>query len=219
MKFDLLDNGIDSLKAAGEILLDFYQDHEFERHQIKDAVFHLMHSVEIISKYILMEKNEQLIFSDVQEYLKAKETIGIHGFSNIFEANPDIKTINLKSALMRLKNNTKFPIEDKLITSINQIRVFRNQLMHYTVNLDDDEFLELVNILRQTYEQILKLFGENVKSFKEKFESVIREDPITEYEEYMERLGDLGLMAAEAAREDAYAEYMEQLMENDIHNK
>lgn len=218
MKFNLLDNGIDSLKATGEILLDFYHDHEFERHQIKDAVFHFMHSVEIIIKYMLVQKDEKLIFSNQREYFEAKKKLASEGFANVFEANPDIQTINVKSALKRLKNNTNYSIEDKLIVSIDEIRMFRNQLMHYTVNLDENEFQEFVNLLRRTNQEVLLFFEKNITSFKERFSVVTREDQISEYEEYMERLGDLGIMAAEAAREDAYAEYMEQLMETE-HNK
>ncbi|OIK08628.1 hypothetical protein BIV60_25815 [Bacillus sp. MUM 116] len=206
MQFDLLDNGIDSLKASGDILLDYYLDYEFERHQIKDAVFHFMHGVEIVSKYLLSQKNEELLFKKLIEYQEAKKKMEDNNLSSVFDANPEIRTIDVMTALKRLDSQTKVKIDGELYDSLDQIRLFRNQLTHYTVNLDDGEFVSLVTLIRRTFEQILTLFEKNIPQFKNRFKELAREEPVTEYDEYLDRLETLALMAYEDARLDYEAD-------------
>ncbi|MEH7085141.1 hypothetical protein V7139_20700 [Neobacillus drentensis] len=202
MQFNLLDNGIDSLKASGDILLDFYLDYEFERHQIKDAVFHLMHGVEIVSKYLLSQKNEELLFKKLIEYQEARKKMEDDNLFSVFDANPEIRTIDGMTALKRLDSQTRVKIDDELYDSLNQIRLFRNQLTHYTVNLDDGEFVSLVTLIRRTFEKIIILFEKNIPQFKNRFKELAREEPVTEYDEYLDRLETLSLMAHEDARLD-----------------
>ncbi|TDL72084.1 hypothetical protein E2R56_16720 [Rhodococcus qingshengii] len=128
MQFNLLDNGIDSLKASGDILLDYYLDYEFERHQIKDAVFHFMHGVEIVSKYLLSQKNEELLFKKLIEYQEAKKKMEDNNLFSVFDANPEIRTIDIMTALKRLDSQTRVKIDKELYDSLDQIRLFRNQL-------------------------------------------------------------------------------------------
>jgi uncharacterized protein YutE (UPF0331/DUF86 family) len=199
MQFNLLDNGIDSLKASGDILLDYYLDYEFERHQIKDAVFHFMHGVEIVSKYLLSQKNEELLFKKLIEYQEAKKKMEDNNLFSVFDANPEIRTIDIMTALKRLDSQTRVKIDKELYDSLDQIRLFRNQLTHYTVNLDDGEFVSLVTLIRRTFEKILILFEKNIPQFKKRFKELAREEPVTEYDEYLDRLETLALMAHEDA--------------------
>ncbi|MGG1680023.1 hypothetical protein ACIFOT_30535 [Neobacillus sp. NRS-1170] len=206
MQFNLLDNGIDSLKASGDILLDYYLDYEFERHQIKDAVFHFMHGVEIVSKYLLSQKNEELLFKKLIEYQEAKNKMDDNNLFSVFDANPEIRTIDIMTALKRLDSQTRVKIDKELYDSLDQIRLFRNQLTHYTVNLDDGEFVSLVTLIRRTFEKILILFEKNIPQFKKRFKELAREEPVTEYDEYLDRLETLALMAHEDARLDYEAD-------------
>jgi uncharacterized protein YutE (UPF0331/DUF86 family) len=206
MQFNLLDNGIDSLKASGDILLDYYLDYEFERHQIKDAVFHFMHGVEIVSKYLLSQKNEELLFKKLIEYQEAKKKMEDNNLFSVFDANPEIRTIDIMTALKRLDSQTRVKIDKELYDSLDQIRLFRNQLTHYTVNLDDGEFVSLVTLIRRTFEKILILFEKNIPQFKKRFKELAREEPVTEYDEYLDRLETLALMAHEDARLDYEAD-------------
>jgi hypothetical protein len=218
MQFSLLENGIDSLKAAGDILLEYYKDYEFREYQIKDAIFHFMHGVEIITKYLLQEKDEKLLFQNLEEYNEAKRKMEEQKLNSIFDANPDIRTIDIMNALKRLNSQLNKKIDQDFINSIRELKSFRNQLMHYTVCLNDEEFIELVTLLRRTFERSLFLFKELIPFFEDKFNKVNREEPVTEYQQYMDELETAALMAYEDARLDAYAEMMEQLMENEIQN-
>lgn len=209
MQFKLLDNGIDSLKATGDILLDYYLDYEFERHQIKDAIFHFMHGVEIITKYLLQEKNEELLFSKLKEYQEAKKKMEENKLDSVFEANREIKTIDVMTAIKRLDSQTRIKIDNDLYNSLDEIRIFRNQLTHYTVNIDDDEFVTLVTLLRRTFEKTLLLFEKSIPDFKNHFSEIQREDPITEYDEYLDKLEDSAMMAHEDARLDYDADMMD----------
>jgi hypothetical protein len=213
MQFNLLDNGIDSLKASGDILLDFYLDYEFERHQIKDAVFHFMHGVEIVSKYLLSQKNEELLFKKLIEYQEARKKMEDDNLFSVFDANPEIRTIDVMTALKRLNSQTRVKIDDELYDSLDQIRLFRNQLTHYTVNLEDGEFVSLVTLIRRTFEKILILFEKNIPQFKNRFKELAREEPVTEYDEYLDRLETLSLMAHEDARLDYDAD-MDDILES-----
>jgi len=217
MQFGLLENGIDSLKVAGDILLEYYQDHEFKNHQIKDAVFSFMHGVEILAKYIIKSENEELIFENKKEYRLAKKNIKDPNTENVFDINPDLNTISISKALKLLKNE-KWKLNEKLYGDLTLIKLFRNQLMHYTVDLDEDSFYDFVHLLRMTYHETITFFNENIPEFKDTFDKIVRENGITEYEKYLEEMEVQALMAAEDARLDAYVEMMEQLMENEIQN-
>ncbi|MGE7185299.1 hypothetical protein ACQKKK_15205 [Peribacillus sp. NPDC006672] len=202
MRFDLLDNGIDSLKAVGDILKDYYYDNEFEGYQIKDAVFHFMHGVEINMKYLLQEKDEKLIFTNERQYYEAKSQMEKEKLKSVFEANPEIKTIDVMTALKRLTNNTKIKVSKELNDSIDAIRLFRNHLMHYTVNLNDEEFAAHVNLLRNTFEKVLNLFKENIPVFDGKFNNIDREEPETEYDRNSDALADRAMDDYENGRND-----------------
>lgn len=217
MQFGLLENGIDSLKVAGDILLKYYQDHKFQKHQIKDAVFSFMHGVEILAKYIIKSENEEMIFENKKEYRLAKEKIKDPNTENVFNINPDLNTISVTKALNLLKNG-KWKLNEKLYGDLTIIKSFRNQLMHYTVDLDEDCFYEFVHLLRTTYHETITFFSKNIPEFKDTFDKIVRENGLTEYEKYLEEMEIQALMSAEDARHDANAEMMEQLMENEIQN-
>ncbi|WP_026702849.1 hypothetical protein [Salibacterium aidingense] len=216
MRFSLIENGIDSLKVAGDILLNYYQDYEFENHQIKDALFSFVHGVEVLAKYVIREENEENIFSNKAEYSSAKQRMEEENADNIMEINPSIHTINLQKALNFLKDG-KWEMSLELYDKLVEMKYFRNQLMHFTVELDEDSFLEFIRDLRITFEKSVEFFDNNISEFKEAFDRAVREVGLTEYETYLDELESRALMAEEEARLDAEAEYYESLEEYHKH--
>jgi len=214
MQFDLLDNGIDSLKATGDILLEHYLDYEFKRHQIKDALFHFVHGVEVLSKYLLKNDSESRIFKDHKKYREALKKMRKESLSSVFEANPYLETITLSSALNKLKYDKSLTMDELLWDSLNQLRLFRNEMMHYTVELDDDEFHVFVMEFRRTYNKTFFYFEKHIPNFKDKVNSVEREEGFTEYDKYLDQMEVMGMMAYETQLLDAEVDYYEALEEN-----
>jgi len=192
MQFDLLGNGIDSLKAAGDILMGPDYNDEFLPYQIKDALFHFSHGVEILSKYILKNDSEVRIYCDYQAYREAVKEQKACKLDSIFEADPNLKIIGLATALSKLKADRKYPLGEDLWDSLDEIRSFRNVMMHYSVTLDEEEFYFFANDFRLTFAKTFYYFNEHISTFQEKIDSILREEGLVEYQVYIERIANLG---------------------------
>lgn len=191
MKFDLLENGIDSLKAAGDILIkpDYY--YEFKPFQLKDALFHFSHGVEILGKYLLKSNSEVRIFVNPTAYRDAIRKRKRKGLKSIYDADPGLETIGFNSTLYRLKTDRNFPLDNKLWKSLDEIRRFRNEMMHYSLELDEEEFLFFASEFRLTFAEVFAYFNKHISSFEEKMDSILRKDGLVEYQEYVNRIDDL----------------------------
>jgi len=182
MKFTLLDNGADSLKGAYESLEKFNNQYEGTDHNLKDTVIFLNHGLEILFKLILKQSSPALMFSDIKAYQKAKEEMRKKGVANVFEINATLHTVTLEEALKRVELLCDIDIPDSLKGAIFYINKIRNQLMHYEVELDDEQLNELVQKIKFCYEESVEFLGIHIDNLEEKIEESRFEYSREEYE-------------------------------------
>ncbi len=214
MQFDLLGNGIDSLKAAGDILMGPDYNEEFQPYQVKDALFHFSHGVEILSKYLLKTDKEIRIYCDYKAYNIAFKKQRSCKFDSIFEADPNLEIIGLATALSKLKNDPKYPLGEKLWRSLDEIRLLRNAMMHYTITLDEEKFYFFTNEFRQTFAETFYYFDKHILAFKGKIDIVLRKEGLIDYQEYLKRIDNLRLEIQRELYFEVQADMMEALENN-----
>lgn len=195
MQFNLMQNGIDSLRQATVVLDENYLDYEFESFQLKDALFHFVHGTEILSKIIVGKDNEENIFINKTQYRNAKAMLG-EKYKNVFEVDPRLKTISAETAVKSLRNQVD--MNDKLKNKVIDLIRKRNQLMHFTIEFNEEEKILFTKDLKFCLNQMFILFSKHIPDFKNEFEELERNYPYTEYD----RWEDKAIAAAEARHED-----------------
>lgn len=185
IKMDLLSNGVDSLKSA-HITMDKLPDLEQGiEHILKDAVLSLNHGIEILFKYILKKNEEYLIFSDIEKFMSAKKKAIQDNKENVFEVNPNLRTITLMESIDRLKYLCDYAISEDLELTLIYLNKIRNQFMHYEINLSEEEMFELHRKLQLGYELSIDFFIVHIENFSEEFAFARYEISVDDYQDMM----------------------------------
>lgn len=208
MKYNLLDNGADSLKGAFESLQKFDNLHEGTDHNLKDAVIFLNHGLEILFKLLLKKSSPALMFSDIKNYQKAKESMKKKNSRNVFEVDSSLRTVTLEEALKRVELLCDIEIPDSLKGAIYYINKIRNQLMHYEVELGDEELQELISKLKVCYEESVEFLAIHIENLEERIDESRFEYTREDYET------DMGEWYAEMRAEEDRIAYMEDAYED-----
>ncbi|PFE50771.1 hypothetical protein CN317_00940 [Bacillus cereus] len=187
MKFTLLDNGSDSLKQSYSSLERFDNLYQGTDHSLKDAVIFLNHGLEILLKLILKNHSPALMFSDLKSYQKAKEEMKKKNLKNVFEAGLKLHTVPLEEALKRVEFLCDIEIPETLKAAIFHINKIRNELMHYSIDLNEEELEELVNKLKYCYEESVDFLEKHIENLKDRINTARFELTIDEYEEIMQQ--------------------------------
>ncbi|MEK4509478.1 hypothetical protein [Paenibacillus sp. FSL K6-2524] len=199
IKMNLLENGVDSLKSAYMIMEEIPNLQSGIDHKLKDAVFSLNHGIEILLKLILKDKNEYLIFSDLDKYMLAKRKMIVEGETNVFEVNSKLKTVSLIESISRIKYLCNLTIEPKLEASIEYLNKIRNEFMHYEIKLEDEEMLKLLDKLRVGYELSIQFFGLHIEDLEAKIAEARYQVTV---DDYMSDMAETyGMMRYEEERE------------------
>src|SRR5699024_2452570 len=193
MDFNLLENGIDSIKQANFNIDKNYLSHEFESFQLKDGLFNFVHGTEILSKLIISNHSEENIFTDKDKYFKAKKNAEISGKS-IFDEEPRLRTITVRDALSILKSD--FEMSKSLYEQTYILVGKRDALMHYTVKLHDKK--QFADQLRMCIDLMVEYFEGQITEFESVYKRLERNYPYTEYDRYE----DATIEAAEARYKD-----------------
>jgi len=156
MKYGLLENGVDSLKSAYNSIDKISYLVEGVEHNIKDAVLSLNHAIEILFKLMLKREKEYQIFSD---YMNAKKQMMEEGKSNVFEVNSVLKTVTLNESIKRLQLLCDIDLPEIFIAGIDSFNKTRNKLMHYELELSEEQVNETIRDLKGLYEEAVKFFG------------------------------------------------------------
>lgn len=143
MKYSLLKNGTDSLKVVFKNSENYYLSRFQKDYLLKDSIIFLNHGIEILFKYILREKNPAFMFSNLEKYMFAAEKMKKLNASNIFEIDPNLKTVTLMEALRRIEYLCYIHVPEDLKGITTYFNKFRNQIMHYGIDLNEDEVREL----------------------------------------------------------------------------
>lgn len=202
MKLTLLDNGIDSVKAAYNVLVDIEFNVDEVEHRVKDAVIFLNHANEILFKLLIKQScSEALNFVSVNSYMEAKEKMIQQDKNNVFEINPNLKTIGFSEAIRRLELMCDIEVCSFLKKSLNYLNKKRNQIMHYEIHLTEGEFSDIINKLQNCQGYTVDFFSKHIENFNElldgaRFE-ITGEDP-----------------DVEAMADDAYFDYLSEQAES-----
>lgn len=183
LRYSLLDNGIDSLKATANSL-NILGDKEYVEppyHHMKDAILSINHANEILFKYLLKKQNEYLIYRDFEAYIKAKKQMRDQQLDNVMDSKYRLDTVNLFEAIERLELicEVEVPLEfQKVLTSLNG---HRNKLMHYEIELSSKKVGQLGSIISKAYEKTIDYFNVHIKDFEDMLEEARVEMTVEDY--------------------------------------
>lgn len=164
MEFKLLDNGIDSLKMGLEFYenyLDSFIQNEQNLNFNKDsylklAVICIHNSVEILSKMILSEFNDLLIYKNLDDVLSDLADIKIndnkkslHNF--LIENDKHIETVTYQLCIERLEKLYSTSLTKNNIQDFKDIGYERNKITHFGIlkQLDYHKLIGLINRIIQ----------------------------------------------------------------------
>ncbi|KAF6558119.1 MULTISPECIES: hypothetical protein [Paenibacillus] len=202
IKMNLLENGTDSLKSAYDKMQKLNELEEGLDHYLKDIVFFLNHGIEILFKLILKNKGEELIFSNIKKYNIAKEEQIRMEKDNVFQVNPNLKTVSLMEAIEKCKKN-EFEISDEYENSLIYLNKMRNQFMHYEIEISDEEMLRLLIKLQLVYGLSLEFFSKYINNLNEHIDNA----------RFEVEIDDHGDILAELQKEADYERYLEEMMD------
>ncbi|MNW47836.1 hypothetical protein D3C74_251800 [compost metagenome] len=202
IKMNLLENGTDSLKSAYDKMQKLNELEEGLDHYLKDIVFFLNHGIEILFKLILKNKGEELIFSNIKKYNIAKEEQIRTEKDNVFQVNPNLKTVSLMEAIEKCKKN-EFQISDEYENSLIYLNKMRNQFMHYEIEISDEEMLRLLIKLQLVYGLSLEFFSKYINNLNEHIDNA----------RFEVEIDDHGDILAELQKEADYERYLEEMMD------
>lgn len=202
IKMNLLENGTDSLKSAYDKMQKLNELEEGLDHYLKDIVFFLNHGIEILFKLILKNKGEALIFSNIKKYDIAKEEQIRTEKDNVFQVNPNLKTVSLMEAIEKCKKN-EFEISDEYENSLIYLNKMRNQFMHYEIEISDEEMLRLLIKLQLVYGLSLEFFSKYINNLNEHIDNA----------RFEVEIDDHGDILAELQKEADYERYLEEMMD------
>ena len=162
MKISLIDNGLDSLTKGYNFLKSYEELKEAGTEDVarfsvlKDAVLSIQHGIEILFKYLLKEKNEILLFSEVNSKLKQAYRRRKDGeISELYEAD-GVHTVSFRESLERVNDILGMEVSEKLIKIVLKIEKWRNGIIHSAVLLNEDE---VSSVLFEAMSRLDEFFG------------------------------------------------------------
>ncbi|GGH46370.1 hypothetical protein GCM10008014_08990 [Paenibacillus silvae] len=204
----LAENGVDSFKAAFLTMQKIKMLEDGKVHNLKDAVMSLNHGIEILFKLFLKDYDEYLIFADLDKYMTARKIMLSKGLSNVFEANPLLKTITLNEGIRRAKYLCDYDISEDFETVVQYLNKIRNQFMHYEISLSSEEVQELLLKLQIGYELSYEFFVEYNEDLRDMFEDARYEITIDDYSDEIAEMHRS--LIEEDLAEQAYDRYLEE---------
>lgn len=167
MRFTLLGNAVDSLKATYNSLERISELAEGYEHHIKDAILSVNHATELLFKYLLKKQNEYLVFKDLNAYMFAKEKMISDNKNNVFEAKPNLQTIGIGESIRRLELLCNIEVSDELKEKTESLNTKRNEIMHYEIDMSKQEVESLTLEIKEFYELLITYFSKHKQYFPE----------------------------------------------------
>ncbi|MBZ5753727.1 hypothetical protein [Metabacillus rhizolycopersici] len=183
MRYSLLNNGIDSLKATANSLNALGENDFVEPpyHHMKDAILSINHANEILFKYLLKIENEHLIYRDLEAFIKAKRQMVAEGIKNVMDTKVRLDTVNLFEAIERLEFICEFEIPLELKKVLTKLNGYRNKIMHYEIELSEDTVGQIGFMISKAYEKTIEYFNTYVEDFEDMLEEARIELTVEDY--------------------------------------
>ncbi|MFJ7616177.1 hypothetical protein ACIQXX_26220 [Bacillus cereus] len=161
---DILENGLHSLKNAIHNLKQLETAPESDREYIiKDAIIGIHHSTETLFKYLVKEKQELLIFKDLNDYFtkEMKYKLNNNGEnSNSYQGN----TITYMEAIDRAAVLNDLKISKIDYGTFDKLNKLRNSITHHEYDLTEDLVKYLI---AQVLTIVFPIYNEKLPNFKE----------------------------------------------------
>lgn len=156
---NILENGIDSIKKSLFSLngIEKNEDSLIE-YELKDIIIKLHHAIETLVKYMIVQKNEYLIYSRIDDVFKYKFEKKI----NRRNKEVDINTIQFMDAIHRLFVLYNFKVTEQDYKNIKEFNGLRNSITHYENTMNVNEVKHLIAMILKL---IIPIFNENIVHF------------------------------------------------------
>ena len=141
----------------------------------------LNHGIEILLKVILSKRSFALIFDNIKDYQKAKIELTKTGKKDVFEVNQNLKTVSLTEALIRVEYLCDIEIENDMKNAVLALNSVRNKIMHFSVEIEEDEVMELTKKLEFCYNVANNFFEKHIEDFNEFIDDARFEYTVEEY--------------------------------------
>ncbi|USL28008.1 hypothetical protein [Priestia megaterium] len=182
MEFYLLENGINSLKVGVDFyskFLDFYFDdtqdkaenHDYDKFSyLKLSVMCIHNSVEILSKKVLSDVNELLIYSDISsksdllDYIDIDKTKEVPLHSSLIALESKVHTIEYLESIKRLAKI--FNIKSEIVDNLERLGHIRNQITHFGIAKSTD-YHTILGVINRSLDFIDEFFLGKHKLFYE----------------------------------------------------
>lgn len=165
MRISLIDNGLDSLTKGFEFLKRYEElraagASDSKRFSVlKDAILSIQHGIEILFKYLLKEKNEVLLFSEISSKLKMAYKKRKDGeISELFEAE-GVHTVTYRESIERVRYVLGIDVGIELEKILLKIEKWRNGIIHSAALLDENE---VSGVLFDAMSRLDDFFGPNI---------------------------------------------------------
>lgn len=178
MHFRLLENGLDSLRFG----LQFYYKYikledkyaEDNPGYLKMGVISIHNTIELLSKKLLSEVNEILIYKDLEDESLLKslgEQRRYTSFSierDLIFSNANIKTINYTDCINRLA--IVFDLSNNQKETLRTLGHLRNQVTHFGINNNQIDFFRVLIVINRSLKMITDFFYKELKFLGEEAE-------------------------------------------------
>lgn len=157
VRFELVDNGVDSLKFGIEFYRKFMELEDIYDENnpgyLKMTIISIHNTIELFTKKLLINVNDLLIFDDelgneallklfseqLNQRAQGKKDIPIDWY--LVFTNADVKTIGYRKCIDRLKSIYK--LDQRYYDTLEELGGYRNKLTHFGL----DKVLELTPVL------------------------------------------------------------------------
>jgi predicted helicase len=150
LPIDLRENGLHSLQKGIKSYQEFHRTYDYWL--LKESVMFLNHGIELLMKQILVQKNENLIFTDLNTF--AKHKLGIQ------KNKGSTHTVTFTDAMNRVSAFIDPPELDEILKSnLTQLNDLRNQIEHHKINLDGQTLTQIIETIRDPLYKLLDSQG------------------------------------------------------------
>ena len=127
LQWSLLDNALDFLLSAAESVC-----RDEGPRSLKECAMHLANGVELLVKARLVREHWSLIFANINQ--ATTEEL----------ARAEFTSVDFPTAVKRMEQIARVTIDKTVLSHIDALRKLRNQITHFTANLDPTQTKSLV---------------------------------------------------------------------------
>lgn len=156
----ILENGLDSFSKSITLLNGLHSKKTDDQYEflLKDIIINLHHSTETLFKYLIQEKNEYLIYSDLEKVFKQK-------IENKFKSTNkqrEFQTIQFIDAINRVIILYEIDLGEDEFNRIKLLNDIRNNLTHYEWEFKNELSEHTIALLLPT---LFKIYSKNIAQF------------------------------------------------------